>query len=262
MKHSSSSLTEGLGRRIVECSLFWMGVFALAAGLLFYIPAIAPANTTPERRLPIYCVQTEEPLAALSFDAAWGADDLPVILDILAQYEVRATFFMTGEWVRKFPEAVLQIAAAGHDLANHGDTHAHLPGMTPEQMTAEIMGAHEEVLRLTGITMDLFRPSYGDYDDAVIAAAEDCGYYAVQWDVDSLDWKDYGADAIVRTVCEHKNLSNGSIVLLHNGATYTAAALERVITGLQAQGYTLVPLSELIYRENYHMNHEGRQVPN
>lgn len=79
---------------------------------------------------------------------------------------------------------------------------------------------------------------------------------------DSLDWKDYGVDSIIKTVCEHKHLGNGSIVLCHNGAKFTAQALDTLITTLKEKGYTFVPVSELIYKEAYHMNHEGRQIKN
>ena len=84
---------------------------------------------------------------------------------------------------------------------------------------------------------------------------------AVQWDVDSEDWKNYGVDSIIQKVTQHKHLGNGSIILMHNGAEYTAAALEAVITGLQSQGYELVPVSGLIVWSNYHMDPEGRQIP-
>ena len=104
-------------------------------------------------------------------------------------------------------------------------------------------------------------PPYGDYDNAVVETAKKCGYYAIQWDVDSLDWKDYGVDSIIRTVCENKHLGNGSIILCHNGAKYTAQALDTVLTRLEEAGYQVVPVSELIYRDHYHMNHEGRQIP-
>ena len=108
--------------------------------------------------------------------------------------------------------------------------------------------------------MDLIRPPYGDYDNEVITNATSCGYYSIEWDVDSLDWKDYGVDSIIKTVCEHKNLQNGSIILMHNGAKYTAEALPKVIEGLLSQGYKIVPISELIYKENYHLDVTGRQI--
>ena len=109
--------------------------------------------------------------------------------------------------------------------------------------------------------MSLFRPPYGSYNNELIEIASDCGFYTIQWDVDSLDWKDYGVDSIINTVCNHKHLGNGSIILCHNGSKYTAQALDTLITNLKAQGYEFVKLSELIYTDNYYMDHEGRQHP-
>ena len=124
------------------------------------------------------------------------------------------------------------------------------------------MKVHEKVRDLTGYEMFLFRPPYGDYDNAVVNVAKDCGYYTIQWDVDSLDWKDYGVDSIIKTVTEHKHLGNGSIILGHNGAKFTAQALDTLITKLKDKGYAIVPVSELIYRDKYHLNQEGRQIKN
>lgn len=261
-KQNDVRLIDGLGRRLIESGLFWMAVFALTAGAFFYAPAaLSVSSTVGGKELPIYCVQTDEPKISLTFDAAWGNEDLEEILSILEKYQVKATFFMTGEWVSRYPDDVKKIAAAGHDLANHSNSHAQMSRLNADEIRKEIGEMHEKVKELTGVEMDLFRPPYGDYNDLTVTTAMECGYYPIQWDVDSLDWKDYGVDSIIKTVCEHKHLGNGSIILLHNGSTYTAQALEAVITGLQAKSYELVPVSELIYRENYHMNAEGRQIP-
>ena len=124
------------------------------------------------------------------------------------------------------------------------------------------MKVHNKVKELTGYEMFLFRPPYGDYDNSVILTSRKCGYYPIQWDVDSLDWKDYGVDDIINRVVNHKHLGNGSIILCHNGAKYTAQALDGLLTGLKEKGYSVVPVSELILRENYHMDAEGRQIAN
>ena len=124
------------------------------------------------------------------------------------------------------------------------------------------MKVHERVKELTGVEMQLFRPPYGDYDDEVVRTAQECGYYPIQWSVDSLDWKDYGVQSIIDTVLNHKDLKNGAIILCHNGAKYTAQALEQLLTGLEEQGYQIVPVSELIYKEDYHMDVTGRQIKN
>ena len=222
---------------------------------------IATSSTVGSRELPIYCVQTDKPQIAISFDAAWGNEDTDAILHILAKHEVKATFFMTGGWVESYPDDVKAIQAAGHDLGNHSENHKNMSQLSDDEKTTELMTVHNKVKELTGYDMFLFRPPYGDYDNAVVLNAKENGYYTIQWDVDSLDWKDYGVDAIIDTVCNHKHLGNGSIILCHNGAKYTAEALDTLITNLKNQGYEFVPISELILKDNYHMDHEGRQIP-
>ena len=163
--------------------------------------------------------------------------------------------------MESYPEDVKKIYEAGHDLGNHSENHKYMSKLSDEEKTQELMTVHQKVKELTGYDMFLFRPPYGDYDSAVVTNARQNGYYPIQWNIDSLDWKDYGADDIIKKVTENKNLSNGSIILCHNGAKYTKDALDTVITTLQDKGYEFVPISQLIYKDNYHMNHEGRQIP-
>ena len=244
------------------------GILALCltvvlVGTIFFGEDTVPASALVEsRRLPIYCVQTEAPKVSLSFDAAWGNEDTNDLLSILAKHNVKTTFFMTGGWVESYPEDVKAISDAGHDLGNHSENHKQMSQLSAEECKDEIQKVHDKVKELTGKDMFLFRPPYGDYNDTLIEAANGLGYHVIQWDVDSLDWKDYGADAIVSKVVDHPHLGNGSIILMHNGATYTQDALEQVITGLTDKGYEIVPISELIYTKNYEMDHEGRQFVN
>lgn len=195
------------------------------------------------------------------FTLAWGNEDTKKILEILKKHDVKVTFFMTGGWVDAYPDDVKMILAEGHDLGNHSQNHKNMSQLSDAEKENELMTVHNKVKGLTGYDMFLFRPPYGDYDAAVVKTARKCGYHTVQWDVDSLDWKDYGAESIVKMVTQHKHLGNGSIILCHNGARYTAEALDTLITSLKNAGYRFVPLSELIYREDYHMDHEGRQIP-
>lgn len=235
----------------------------LILGLIVGVSKTATvSNTVGGKELPIYSVETDEKKVALSFDAAWGNEDTQSILDTLEKYNVKVTFFMTGGWVEKYPEDVEKICAAGHDLGNHSENHKNMSQLADEECQSELMKVHEKVKELTGVEMELFRPPYGDYDNEVIKNAKACGYYTIQWDVDSLDWKDYGVDSIIKTVTEHKNLQNGSIILMHNGAKYTAEALPKVIEKLHSMGYEIVPISELIYRDDYHLDVTGRQIKN
>ncbi len=244
-------------------SFLWLTAIALLFCMSMYISesdSIAVGNYTNSRRLPIYCVDTDEKIVALSFDAAWGNEDTQTILDILKKEKVKVTFFMTGGWVESYPDDVKAIAKAGHDLGNHSENHKHMTELSDEQCKEEIMKVHNKVKELTGKNMILFRPPYGDYDNKVIDVAREIGYYPIQWDVDSLDWKDYGVDSIINTVVNNSHLGNGSIILCHNGAKYTAQALPKVISGLKQKGYKIVPISRIIYKNTYNINPEGRQL--
>lgn len=189
----------------------------------------------------------------------WGNEDTQKILDILKKHDIHVTFFMTGGWVESYPDDVKTIAEAGHELGNHSENHKQMSTLSADECKEEIMKVHEKVKEIAGIEMQVFRPPYGDYNDTLINVVKECNYHAIQWDVDSLDWKDYGVDSILNTVLNHKHLGNGSIILCHNGAKYTAQALDKLITGLKDKGFTFVKMSELIYPDNYEIDVEGRQ---
>ena len=188
-----------------------------------------------ERKLPIYCVKTEAPKVALTFDAAWGNEDTHRLMEILDAHNVK-------------------------ELGNHSENHKNMSRLDKAVIRMELQKVHDKVKKLTGKDMTLFRPPYGDYNNQVVEMADSMGYYPIQWDVDSLDWKDYGADSIVDMVLNNPHLGNGSIILMHNGAKYTPDALDAVITGLQEKGFELVTVSELIWKENFYLDQEGRQI--
>ncbi len=237
--------------------------FALLASSILLYPKhqeVISNSILHPKELPIYCVEKDKPEISLSFDAAWGNEDTRKILDVLKKHNVKVTFFMTGGWVEKYPDDVKAIAAAGHDLGNHSENHKQMSKLSPAQCKDELMRPHEKVKKLTGRDMILFRPPYGDYNDTLIQVCHENNYYPIQWDVDSLDWKDYDAATIIRRVTEHKHLGNGSIILCHNGAKHTAEALDELIRTLKGKGYKLVPISSLIMKDHYTINAEGRQI--
>lgn len=170
--------------------------FALAITAAVAVKAAPPAAkavfsvaSNSERLLPIYCVETEKPQVAISFDAAWGADDTDTLLQILEENDVKTTFFMCGYWVDKYPEEVKKIAEAGHDLGNHSATHPHMSQLSKEQIKEELITTGNKIEELTGVKSELFRPPFGEYTNDVISTAEECGYYTIQWDVEGLDTK-------------------------------------------------------------------------
>lgn len=184
------------------------------------------------------------------------------MLDILKKNDVKATFFLCGYWVDKYPEEVKKIYNDGHDIGNHSNTHPHGSKLSLEENKENIQGCHDKIKNLLGIDANLYRPPFGEYNDTVLDAAKACGYYAIQWDVDSIDWKELGIQAEIDKVLNHKHLGNGSIILFHNDAKYTPECLDTIINGLKEKGFEIVPISQLIHKDNYYMDVEGRQILN
>ena len=216
-----------------------------------------PAAAANQRDLPIYAVGRDDNLVSLSFDAAWGNEDTQQLIDILGKYQIQATFFVVGEWVDKYPESVKALHDAGHEIMNHSDSHPHFTALSAQQMAEEVKACSDKIEAITGVRPHLFRPPYGDYNDLVVSTLRDEGYYTIQWDVDSLDWKNPGTDAIVSRVLQ--KTKSGSILLFHNAAEQTPAALPVIIEGLMEKGYHFAPISQLIYTENYEIDHAGVQ---
>lgn len=180
---------DGRWRRYGTFALVLM--IALVGSFKYLSGFVTVSSNVNGRELPIYSVETDEKKVALTFDAAWGNEDTKKILEILAKHNVHATFFMTGGWVEEYPDDVKAIYEAGHDLGNHSEHHRNMSQLSEEEKTEEIMSVHQKVKELTGVEMNLFRPPYGDYDNAVILNAEENGYYPIQWDVETLDTTGY-----------------------------------------------------------------------
>lgn len=233
--------------------------FVLAIVLMFWVvssPAIVGASSTT-RKLPVYSVEREDKVVALSFDAAWGNEDTETLIEILNEHDIHATFFVVGDWVDKYPESVKALSDAGNEVMNHSAHHAHFSQLSSADIVSDITACNEKIAAVTGKTPTLFRCPYGEYDDHVISAVNGMDMTAVQWDVDSLDWKGISAAEIQSRVL--KNVRPGSIVLFHNAAENTPEALPGIIETLVDDGYSIVPISELLLTGDYTIDHTGRQ---
>ncbi len=212
------------------------------------------------RKLPIYRVGTEEKKIAISFDCAWGVDYTDKLLQIMAEEDVSCTFFMVEFWVKKYPEYVKKISDAGHEIGTHSSTHPYMSKLEKTAIQKELTTSTRAIESITGKKVEVFRPPYGDYDDLLIDTAKEMGLYTIQWDVDSLDWKDLSEAEITKRVTE--KVKCGSIVLFHNQGLHTAEALPKIIKTLKSKGYTFVKIVDLIYRDNYKMAVDGTQLKN
>ena len=231
--------------------------------LLLLIAAVNSFGTvqtaTEKENIPIYCVKTEEKKIAITFDSAWDDEDLSDILKSLKDYDCKATFFVVGDFVEKYSARVEEMSKAGHEIANHSDTHPHPNALSREEMIKEMDGCDEKIKKITGQKQVLFRAPYGEYNNLLVQTCKDTGRFCIQWDCDSLDWKGLTSDEIVKRVTE--KVKNGSIILLHNGAENTAEAMLTLLCELKNMGYEFVTVSDLIYKDNYYIDHTGMQVP-
>ena len=158
-----------------------------------YTPGVISVLFNNDRRLPIYSVETEEKKVAISFDAAYGDQYTPQILDILDRYNVKTTFFLVGFWIDKYGDVLEEIHRRGHEIGNHSTTHPQMSKLTVDEIKKELETTGEKIKAVTGKDPILFRPPFGDYNNRVIETAQALGYYCIQWDVDSLDWKEFGS---------------------------------------------------------------------
>ena len=163
----------------------------LAAGLMLALAIFcvvnAPSAVTASvatRQLPIYCVDRSDNMVAISFDAAWGNEDTQTLIDILAEYDVKTTFFVVGEWVDKYPESVKALHDAGHEIMNHSKDHAHYNSLSTEEIIEDVNACNDKIEAITGVRPTLIRCPYGEYDDHVIAAIRSIGMEPIQWDVE------------------------------------------------------------------------------
>lgn len=221
-------------------------------------PAIVGASAT-QRQLPVYSVQRRDKLISLSFDAAWGNEDTQLLIDILQDHGVNTTFFVVGDWVDKYPESVKALSEAGNEVMSHSSHHDHFSKLSREQIQSDLKECAQKIEAVTGVSPTLFRCPYGEYDDHVISAVRELGIEPIQWSVDSLDWKGLSAQEITQRVLQQ--VKPGSIVLFHNAAEHTPEALPGILDSLQQDGYTIVPISELLLAGETFIDSTGMQCP-
>ena len=211
-----------------------------------------------KRELPIYCVNRDDNKISISFDAAWGGDKTLGILDLLDEYNIKTTFFLVDIWTQKYPELVKEIVARGHEIGNHSTSHPQMSKLNETQIAKELNTQADNVLAIAGVRPVLFRPPYGDYNNRVITTARAQGFVPIQWSVDSLDWKNRGAPEIINRATKVKS---GDIVLFHNDSQYILDALPAVLKYYAENGYSVVPISEILLTGETTIDIQGRQQP-
>ena len=241
-------------------------VSVLAVLALFFVAGnikeekVVETVSGSEKLLPIYNVETDEKKVAFTMNCAWNADDIDSILETLEKNNVKITFFMVGEWIDKYQEAAKKIYEAGHEIANHSDTHKHVNNLSYEENVEEIKKANEKIKNITGKENILYRAPYGEYNNTVVKAAKENGYIPIQWNLDTLDYTGLTGEEMWKRL--DKKLKNGDIILSHNGTAHTADSLDMLIKNIKKKGFEIVKVSDLIYEDNYKININGTQIKN
>ena len=236
-----------------------MALALLCALYLGPLNADAIAVVASKKVLPVYSVERDDKVISVTFDASWGGDKTMRILDLLDQYNAKATFFLVGIWVDKYPELVQEIARRGHEIGNHSDSHAHFSQISESQMRQELDSCSDKIEALTGTRPTLFRPPYGDYNSKVVTLVRAEGYECVQWSVDSLDWKNRGVDDLIKRATT--NVQQGDIILFHNDSDYIVDALPAILASYQAQGFSMIPAKDILLSGETTIDVQGKQHP-
>lgn len=240
-------------RAITGVVLFFVGIAFCSA-----IMAFSKNPEGAERIIPIYSVDCAEKKIAITFDCAWGDEDTDEILKALEENDVKATFFVTGDYVRRCSESVKKFSAANHDIANHSDDHPHPNNISKEDLIEDTKKCSREIERLGIEEKKLYRAPYGEYNNQVVQTINSMGYSFIQWDADSLDYRGITPNEMEKRITD--KIENGSIVLFHTGTNNTASALRQILPRLKDDGYSFVLVDDLIYKDNFFIDHSGKQI--
>ena len=237
---------------------FLMTTIILLFGMVYGIRYICYKQE--DTNMPIYKVDTEEKKISLSFDVAWGSNNIEDILEILDKHNAKATFFLVGSWIDDNEELVKKIHSKGHELGNHSNTHSNTTILEDKEIVEGIQLTTDKISKLVGEDVNLYRPPFGEIDDNTMEICKSLGYQVVKWDIDSLDWKEIGAHNITDRVI--RNSQPGSIVLFHANVNGIKYYLDDILTKLEQNNYKAVSVSDLIYQDNYTVDSNGVQKIN
>jgi len=192
---------------------------------------------------PIYIGNTSEKAVALMVNVDWGEDLIPGLLKIMEEKKVTATFFITGRFAKKYPEIIRQIAAAGHEIGNHGYAHPHPDQLSLEQNKKELTDTENVFKDLQIAYAKIFASPYGEHGDNVLQAANELGYQVIMWTLDTVDWQNPSPGMILERILPRAD--NGSLILMHPKEC-TVQALPDLIDALQKDGFAFKKVSEII----------------
>lgn len=236
------------------CALLVVMIVAITTGV-----SVTSAVAT-KRLIPVYSVERSDNKVALTFDCAWGADKTKLIMDEIEKNDYKCTFFVTGFWVDANKDLVKEINERGHQVANHSENHLHLGEANTQTIVTEIDTTSNKIKEIVGTSPLYFRAPFGEYDNGLINALNERQTQCIQWSIDSLDWKGLTGKEIADRVSS--KIKSGDIVLFHNNSEHILDALPLIMLTLKNKGLSAVRVDELVYKDNFVINGEGKQIKN
>lgn len=221
--------------------VFATGIFLTIAMLSGHLQPILGA--LPEKPQPIFQGNMAQPKVALACNVFWGEEFLPGMLNTFAENNVKITFFIGGSWAKRYPDVLKSLADHGHELGNHSYSHPHPNSLSKDKNKEQITKTADLIKDITGVETNLYAPPYGEYNDTVLLAAQELGYKTIMWSIDTIDWQRPSPEIIKTRVL--KKLHNGAIILIHPTEP-TAKALPELIKEIQAEGYQICPVSDIL----------------
>lgn len=232
----SLSLKKSVRRLVPLALLLLLTLFSLRSGQHLSVSA---QNSGAIRE-----GDTSKPLVSLMVNVDWGDEFLPGMLEVFEDKNVRTTFFVVGRWARKSPELLRQIAAAGHEIATHGDQHKMATRLSAQDLDALILDGAGTLEQILGHEPPpLFAPPSGDCDEHTVARARSLGFQTVLWTLDTVDWKRPPADQIIGRIIP--KASNGALILMHPTEP-TLRALPSLIDLLREKGLEPTTVTEVL----------------
>ena len=234
-------------------------VCTLVLGAVFLSPGVRMVFQSGNRNLPVYSVEREDNTIALTFNCAWGDEDIQSVLEALDKYNAKATFFLVGQWAEKYPQSAKAIADKGHELGGHSYDHKDYSKLTKQQLEEDITKTIKAIEEATDARIKVFRAPSGSYNDDAVAAIEKSGCVPVQWSVDTIDYGGADCESIFRRATE--KTAAGDIILMHTGTDNTAAALPRILDSLGGK-FRFSKVSDLLLTENFYVDNAGKMRKN
>lgn len=241
-------------KSLISSFLFFAFTLTIVFGVVYSIRYIG--ENMSNEKMPISKVETDDRKISLTFDIASGSSNIETILDVLDKYNVKASFFLVGNWVDENEKIVKEISERGHDIGNHSNSHANMKEISESDLKNELNTTSSKIESITGEKTTMYRPPFGEFDNKSLKVCEDLGYTVVNWDIDSFDWKEIGPNFVTEKVL--KGVKPGSIVLFHGDIKNSEQYLEKTISKLKEK-YEIVPLSKLMYNEGYEVDSNGIQ---